>query len=83
MRRSGEWVRQMPELWEGSRRLPYFFSYGHDDSSKRAVLCPQCSLEHVDAPEMLRAHYHVSRSIMCVRCGILIGPVNEEEMIEL
>ena len=75
----------MPELWEGARRLPYFFSWGapHETGGRRTVLCPQCALENVDDPEYMRAHYHVSRSVMCVRCSILIGPVNEEEMVEL
>jgi hypothetical protein len=68
-------------LWEGARRLPYFFSYGPDDSTKRAVMCPQCVLEHIeDEPEKIKAHYQIDRSVMCGRCGILIGPINEEEM---
>jgi hypothetical protein len=71
-------------LWEGSRRLPYFWSYGQPNGAgQRSVICPQCVLEHVEKdPEMLRAHYAVNRSIMCARCGILIGPITNEEMIE-
>lgn len=70
-------------LWEGARRLPYFYSWGDSDSTKRAVICPQCALEHIERePEMLQAHYAVNRSIMCGRCGILIGPINDEELIE-
>jgi hypothetical protein len=71
-------------LWEGARRLPYFYSWGDPDSSTtRSVICPQCALEHIEKdPEMLQAHYAVNRSIMCGRCGILIGPTNDEEMIE-
>jgi hypothetical protein len=74
----------MPELWEGARRLPYFFSYGQPEGNgRRAVMCPQCCLEHIEnEPEMLRAHYCVNRSVMCGRCGILIGPANDEEVIE-
>jgi hypothetical protein len=74
----------MPELWEGARRLPYFFSCEQPErEGRRAVMCPQCSLEHLEKePEMLRAHYSVNRSVMCRRCGILIGPMNDEEMVE-
>lgn len=68
-------------LWEGSRRLPYFFSYGQPDGEgRRAVLCPQCVLVHVEKePQYVQAHFHISRSVMCGACGILIGPINEEE----
>ena len=70
-------------LYEGARRLPYFWSWGNAESGKRAVLCPQCALEHTEKdPEMLQAHYAVNRSIMCGRCGILIGPTTDEEMVE-
>jgi hypothetical protein len=68
-------------LWEGARRLPYFFSLDEEVLGGQPVLCPQCALEHV-GQEQLRAHYAVNRSIMCIRCGILIGPINDEEMIE-
>lgn len=73
----------MAELWEGARRLPYFFSYGHPDGAgSRDILCPQCALEHADVKvEKLRAHYHADRTLMCARCGILIGPISNEEMI--
>jgi hypothetical protein len=69
-------------LWEGARRLPYFFTWEHGEGP-RYILCPQCALQHADAPERLEAHYHVSRSVMCARCGILLGPTNDEEMISL
>ncbi len=71
--------RRSVTLWEGARRLPYFFSYGPMPSQKRAVLCPQCALEHANEPEKMLAHYTAERTVMCVRCGILIGPINEEE----
>jgi hypothetical protein len=61
-------------LWEGARRLPYFYSY------EQFVVCPQCALEHVQ-DEKLTPHYHINRSAMCARCGILVGPINEEEMV--
>ena len=71
-------------LWEGARRLPYFWSYGTPDGAgDRMVVCPQCALDKIEnAPETLRAHYAANRSIMCARCGVLIGPINKEEMIE-
>lgn len=71
-------------LWEGARRLPYFFSYGGNTSHspRRAIMCPQCVLERLADHEMLQPHYHVSRSVMCSRCNILIGPINDEEVIE-
>lgn len=71
-------------LWEGARRLPYFWSYGQPaGDGMRSVVCPQCALEQIEKePEMLRAHYAVNRSVMCSRCGILIGPISDEEMIE-
>jgi hypothetical protein len=71
-------------LWEGARRLPYFWSYGDPERvGRREVVCPQCALEQIEkAPQMLRAHYAVNRSIMCARCMIVIGPINDEEMIE-
>jgi hypothetical protein len=71
-------------LWEGARRLPYFFSYGQPGGGqRRSVICPQCAIEQFEKDaEMIRAHYSVNRSIMCARCGILIGPINDEEMIE-
>lgn len=66
-------------LWEGARRLPYFFSYA-SGTGKQAVMCPQCVLEHMNEPERLTAHYNIDRTAMCVRCGILIGPIEEEEL---
>ena len=70
--------------WEGARRLPYFYSTGPNNLERRPIVCPQCILYVVlEDPEDLRGHYHVSRSVMCGRCGILIGPINEEEIVDL
>jgi hypothetical protein len=74
-------------LWEGARRLPYYFSYPQemlfpmsgDTYVEQFVLCPQCSLEHV-GEEKLTAHYTTLRSVMCARCAILMGPINKAEM---
>ncbi len=66
-------------LWEGARRLPYFFAFGV--GAARYVYCPQCALEHVQDVSLI-PHYTTIRSVMCCRCGILIGPINEEEMVE-
>lgn len=69
--------------WEGARRLPYFFSHGADNIETRKVVCPQCVLTViVGDPEHIRPHYHVNRSVMCGRCGILIGPINDEEHLD-
>ncbi len=71
-------------FWEGARRLPYFFTWGQPGvSGQRAVLCPQCAQEHIHEPEMMQAHYYVNRTLMCGRCGILIGPAGEGEMTEV
>lgn len=81
----------MPDLWEGARRLPYFFTYSTTETvpegnegltkeeAKRWVLCPQCALEHVQ-DEKLTTHYTALRSVMCCRCGIVMGPINKAEM---
>lgn len=71
-------------LWEGARRLPYFFSYGQPNGdARRSVLCPQCALQPMSAePEMLQAHYSVNRTVMCARCSIVIGPASDAEMVE-
>jgi hypothetical protein len=68
-------------LWEGARRLPYFFSSVEEVLGGKAVFCPQCVLESLPEQRKVTAHYHVNRSVMCVRCGILIGPINDEEMV--
>lgn len=68
-------------LWDGARRLPYFFAYreGFRTDEKEWVLCPQCALEHVQ-DEKLTAHYTTLTSVMCCRCGIVMGPINQAEM---
>lgn len=66
----------MVDLWEGARRLPYFYTYV--DDTKEWVLCPQCALEH-QGEENLTAQYTTLRSLMCCRCGILMGPINRAE----
>jgi hypothetical protein len=65
----------MPELWEGARRLPYFFTW------QSWILCPQCVLQRVIDNVPPVPHFHVSRSVMCARCSIVIGPINDEEMV--
>ncbi len=69
-------------LWEGARRLPYFFTIagGWEGGEADFVLCPQCALEHVEEPEPLIARYTTIRSVMCCRCGIVMGPINKAEM---
>jgi len=76
-------VTEQHALWDGVRRLPYFFAFGEPSEDKpRTILCPQCALEHVERdPNRVHAYYHVSRSIMCARCGIVIGPINKEEQV--
>lgn len=61
-----------PGLAEGAERLPYFFAH------VTAVLCPKCA-EDAPEPEKLNAVYTASRLYMCGRCGIYIGPTDEEE----
>jgi hypothetical protein len=64
-------------LWEGARRLPYFFSC-EEEGQPAWVVCPQCALQYV-GDDRLTPIYTASRSFMCARCGILVGPINEEE----
>jgi hypothetical protein len=74
-------------LWEGGRRLPYFFTYTADEygatdgdvKQREWVLCPQCALEHV-GDHLLAPHYTTLRSVMCCRCCIVMGPINQAEM---
>ena len=79
------------DLWDGARRLPYFFTYrttefvpeGNEGLSredvKEWVLCPQCALEHV-GDDLLSPQYTTLRSVMCCRCCIVMGPINKAEM---
>jgi hypothetical protein len=62
------------DLWEGARRLPYFYVYGPGGW----IMCAQCALEH-RGDEQLVAQYTTLRSLMCCRCGILLGPINKAE----
>lgn len=72
----------MADLWEGARRLPYFFTRSRPGGDPW-ILCPQCALEQIEKlPQSLRAFYALNRQVMCARCGILIGPMNDEEMVE-
>jgi hypothetical protein len=64
-------------LWEGSRRLPYFYTYLFEE--KEWVLCPQCALEHV-GDYLLAPRFTTLRSVMCCRCCIVMGPINKAEM---
>lgn len=67
-------------LWEGARRLPYFFTWVEAGAIPRTwIMCPQCALEH-QGEEQLAPHYTTLRSVMCCRCGILMGPINMAEM---
>lgn len=78
-------------LWQGARRLPYFFTYTTTETipwgneglfreiPKEWVLCPQCALEHAQ-DERITARYTTIRSAMCCRCGIVMGPINQSEM---
>ena len=61
-------------LWKGARRLPYFYTVLGDNN----IVCPQCALEHLGAEE-LEPRYVAARSLMCCRCGILMGPINKAE----
>ncbi len=73
-------------LWDGARRLAYFFTYAVEEpatdgagmTTKEYVLCPQCTLEHQG--EFLTAYYTTLTSVMCCRCGIVMGPINQAEM---
>jgi hypothetical protein len=79
-------------LWEGARRLPYFFTVkttavvpeGNEGLTKDVqedwIFCPQCALAH--APEA-EPHYVTLRSLMCCRCGVLMGPINKAETEEV
>lgn len=64
-------------LWTGARRLPYFYTLP-SAIGDNTVVCPQCAMEY-QGDERLSAQYTVVRSVMCVRCGILMGPINESE----
>lgn len=74
-------------LWEGARRLPYFYTYPVEECGadglgvtiRPYVVCPQCALEHVQ-DEKLEPHFTTIRSVMCCRCGIVMGPINKAEM---
>jgi hypothetical protein len=64
------------DLWEGARRLPYFYVRGG------WVVCPQCALwlhEDGDAHELV-PQYATLRSLMCCKCGVLLGPINQAEV---
>lgn len=77
-------------LWEGARRLPYFFTQeaemvwpvSEKTEVREFIFCPQCALEH-QGDEKLKPHYTTIRSVMCCRCGILMGPINKAEMEEV
>ncbi len=70
-------------LWPGARRLPYFFTFLQaaeiGDIEKEWVLCPQCALEHIQDIN-LTPHFTTLRSLMCARCSIVLGPINQAEM---
>jgi hypothetical protein len=77
----------MTDLWEGARRLPYFYTVAvqqsdsrilESDPPKEWVFCTQCALEHRGEDE-LKPQYTTLRSLMCCRCGILMGPINRAE----
>lgn len=72
---------EMTDLWEGARRLPYFFTVHTqepDDSESEWIMCPQCAMEQRDTGR-LTAQYTTLRTLMCCRCGILMGPINRAE----
>jgi hypothetical protein len=74
----------MADLWDGARRLPYFFTVDDDPRENRAwIFCPQCALQHINNGDRLAAHYTTLRSVMCCRCGIVMGPINKAETEEV